>query len=435
MSKLNSYDVADLKLAPDGKKKIEWANQQMPVVKILREEFAKTKPLKSVQIGACLHVTSETANLMLTLKDGGAKLVLCASNPLSTQDEVAASLVKDYGISVFAIHGEDSKTYYKHIRQVLDFHPQITMDDGADLISQLHKLYRLTHSNNTYYYSEQRRRWEFFGSSEETTTGVIRLKAMSKDGVLKVPVVAVNDSDTKHLFDNRYGTGQSTVDGILRSTNILLAGKRVVVCGYGWCGRGIANRMRGMGALVTIVEVDPVKALETVMDGFMVDKIGRASYYGDLFITATGDKNVITTSHMLKMKNGAILANSGHFNVEFDYEGLVKVAKGRRTLRINLEEFTLPSGKKVYALGEGRLINLVGAEGHPPEVMDLSFANQVLAALYLVKNKGKLKPKVYTLPKAIDQKVARLKLQAMGIRFDCLTREQKTYLTSWQEGT
>lgn len=413
-------DVKDLSLAAEGKKKIEWANSQMPVLRIISEELKNSKPFQGITIGACLHVTSETANLMIALKEGGARVILCASNPLSTQDMVAASLVSDYGISVFAIHGEDKKTYYRHIEQVIETKPNITMDDGADLVNALHKM-KIT--------------WPFYGSSEETTTGVIRLKAMAKDGVLKVPVIAVNDSDTKHMFDNRYGTGQSTVDGILRATNILLAGKRVVVCGYGWCGRGIASRMRGMGSLVTVVEVDPVKALEAVMDGFAVDKIGRAARYGEVFITATGDKNVINLNHLKKMKEGAIVANSGHFNVEFDYEGLKKISKQSRYLRNNLEEVTLPNNKKLFVLGEGRLVNLVSADGHPAEVMDMSFANQALAALYLVKHQGKLKPKVYTLPKVIDQRVARLKLRAMDMKIDRLTPEQRRYLASWQEGT
>lgn len=416
------HDVKDLKLAKEGKAKIEWVGQNMPVVKLIAEEFFKTKSLKELTIGACLHVTSETANLVLAYMAGGAKVALCASNPLSTQDSVAASLVADYGVSVFAIHGEDRKTYYKHLHQVLDFHPQVTADDGADLVTLLH--------------TERKSQIpEIIGSAEETTTGVIRLKAMAKDGALKIPVLAVNESDTKHMFDNRYGTGQSTLDGIIRSTNILLAGKRVVVCGYGWCGRGIATRMRGMGALVTVIEVDPVKALEAVMDGFFVDQIGRASRYGDLFITATGDKEVITVNHMKRMKDGALLANSGHFNVEFDYEGLVKLAKSRRFLRNNLEELTLPSGKRLYALGEGRLVNLVGAEGHPAEVMDMSFANQALGAAWFVKHKGTLRPKVYVLPKDVDARVARLKLRAMGMRLGRLTPTQRKYLSSWQEGT
>jgi len=422
MKNTTPHDVSDLKLAPEGKKKIEWAGQNSPVLQLITEEFRKTKPLKGITIGACLHVTSETANLVLAYLAGGAKVALCASNPLSTQDMVAASLVVDYNVPVFAIHGEDRKTYYKHLNQVLDFHPQVTTDDGADLVTLLH--------------TERKKQIpEIIGSAEETTTGVIRLKAMAKDGALKLPVLAVNDSDTKHMFDNRYGTGQSTVDGILRSTNILLAGKRVIVCGYGWCGRGVASRMRGMGAHVTVVEVDPVKALEAVMDGFSIDQIGRASRYGDLFVTVTGDKAVITLAHMKRMKDGTILANSGHFNVEFDYDGLAKFAKAHRMLRNNLEEFTLPSGKRLYALGEGRLVNLVGAEGHPAEVMDMSFANQSLAAAWFVKRKGTLKPKVYVLPKAIDQRVARLKLRAMGMRFDRLTSEQRKYLNSWEEGT
>ena len=422
MAKMVAHDVADLKLAADGKKKIEWAGQNMPVTNVITEEFKTAKPLAGITIGACLHVTSETANLVVAYLAGGAKVVLCASNPLSTQDMVAASLVVDYGVPVFAIHGEDRKTYYKHLNQVLDFHPNVTTDDGADLVTLLH--------------TERKKQIpEIIGSAEETTTGVIRLKAMAHDGALKLPVLAVNDSDTKHMFDNRYGTGQSTVDGIIRATNILLAGKRVVVSGYGWCGRGIATRMRGMGAHVTVVEVDPVKALEAVMDGFSVDQIGRASRYGDVFVTATGDKHVITTNHMKRMKDGAVLANSGHFNVEFDYDGLAKLAKSKRTLRNNLEEFTLTSGKRLYALGEGRLVNLVAAEGHPAEVMDMSFANQALAAAWFVKRKGTLRPKVYVLPKEIDQRVARLKLRAMGMRFDRLTPVQRKYLHSWQEGT
>ena len=416
------YDVADLKKAREGKLKIEWAGKHMPVLNLVKERFIKEKPLKGITIGTCQHVTSETANLVLTWVAGGAKVILCASNMLSTQDPVAVSLVKDYGISVFAIHGEDKKTYYKHLLQVLDFHPQITVDDGADLVSELHK-------------TRQGQIKEVIGSSEETTTGVIRLKAMAKDKALKVPVLAINESQTKHLFDNRYGTGQSTVDGILRATNMLLAGKRVVVCGYGWCGRGIATRMRGMAAWVTVCEVNPIKALEAALDGFEVDSITRAARYGELFISATGDRHVIRTDHMKKMKDGAIMANSGHFNVEFDYDGLVGLALSRRTLRRNLEEFTLPGGKKLYALGEGRLINLVAAEGHPSEVMDMSFTNQALGAEWLVKNKGKLKPEVYVLPAAIDTEVARLKLRAMNLHFDTLTSEQKKYLNSWQEGT
>ncbi len=422
MKTITPHDVADLKLAAEGKKKIEWARQNSPVLQLITEEFRKTKPLKGITIGACLHVTSETANLILAYLAGGAKVALCASNPLSTQDVVAASLVVDYGVPVFAIHGEDRKTYYKHLNQVLDFHPQVTTDDGADLVTLLHT-------------ERKKQIGEIIGSAEETTTGVIRLKAMAKDGALKLPVLAVNDSDTKHMFDNRYGTGQSTIDGIIRATNVLLAGKRVVVCGYGWCGRGVASRMRGLGAHVTVIEVDPVKALEAVMDGFPIDQISRAAGYGDIFVTVTGDKSVITLKHLARMKDGAIVANSGHFNVEFDYDGLVKIAKSKRMLRNNLEEMVMPSGKRIYALGEGRLVNLVAAEGHPAEVMDMSFANQSLAAAWFIKRKGTLKPKVYVLPKAIDARVARLKLRAMGMRFDRLTPVQRKYLHSWQEGT
>ena len=407
-------------ISGEGKKRIEWAGRQMPVLQLIKQRFTQQKPLRNITLGACLHVTAETANLMLALQAGGAKVALCASNPLSTQDSVAASLVKDFGIAVFAVHGEDKKTYYQHLNQVLDFHPQITMDDGADLVTALHKL---------------KIQWEFYGSSEETTTGVIRLRAMERDGALKIPVMAVNDSDTKHLFDNRYGTGQSTVDGMLRTTNMLLAGKRVAVCGYGWCGWGIAMRMKGMGAQVMITEVDAVRALEAVMDGFLVAPIKEAVLWGEVFVTATGDKHVIGVKEMLAMRDGAIVANAGHFNVEFDYEGIKQKAKSVRLLRDNLEELVLPSGKKLYVLGEGRLINLVGAEGHPAEVMDLSFANQALAAEYLVQHAGKLEPKVYVLPKSLDRQVAALKLKAMGVKYDRLTADQKRYLSSWQEGT
>ena len=407
-------------ISGEGKKRIEWAGRQMPVLQLIKQRFTQQKPLRNITLGACLHVTAETANLMLALQAGGAKVALCASNPLSTQDSVAASLVKDFGIAVFAVHGEDKKTYYQHLNQVLDFHPQITMDDGADLVTALHKL---------------KIQWEFYGSSEETTTGVIRLRAMERDGALKIPVMAVNDSDTKHLFDNRYGTGQSTVDGMLRTTNMLLAGKRVAVCGYGWCGWGIAMRMKGMGAQVMITEVDAVRALEAVMDGFLVAPIKEAVLWGEVFVTATGDKHVIGVKEMLAMRDGAIVANAGHFNVEFDYEGIKQKAKSVRLLRDNLEELVLPSGKKLYVLGEGRLINLVGAEGHPAEVMDLSFANQALAAEWFLRNKGKLEPKVYVLPKEMDQEIAGLKLKSMGVEIDKLTADQVKYLGSWQEGT
>ena len=415
-------DVKDIKLTAKGKLRIEWAGSQMKVLDLIRERFAKEKPLKGITLGACLHVTAETANLMIALKAGGANLALCASNPLSTQDDVAASLVEDYQIPTFAIKGEDKDTYYKHLSTVMDFKPQITMDDGADLVTLLH--------------TERKNQLpEVIGSSEETTTGVIRLRAMLEDGTLKIPVMAVNDSNTKHLFDNRYGTGQSTIDGIIRATNVLLAGKKFVVVGYGWCGRGLAQRARGMGSLVIITEVDPLKALEATMDGFEVMPMEEAIKVGDIICTATGNKTVISVSHFKKMKDGAIVANTGHFNVEFDYEGLIKIAKNKRHLRDNLEEITLEDGKKVFVLGEGRLINLASAEGHPPDVMDMSFANQALAAEFLVQNQGKLKVGVYTIPKVLDDMIAALKLESLGIRIDKLTPEQEKYLSSWNEGT
>ena len=414
-------DIKNLASATNGKNKIEWAGQHVPVLQLIKKRFEKEKTLKGLMLGACLHVTSETANLMLALKAGGAKVALCASNPLSTQDDVAASLVKDFGVAVYAIHGENNQTYYRHINQVLDTHPQITMDDGADLISVLHS-------------KRSSQIKEVFGSSEETTTGVIRLKAMSRDKALKLPVIAVNDSDTKHLFDNRYGTGQSTIDGILRATNILLAGKNFVVAGYGWCGRGIAMRAKGMGANVIITEADPVRALEAVMDGYRVLPMMKAALIGDIFVTATGDKNVIEIKHIKKMKDGAILANSGHFNVEIDITSLSSKAQSKRMIRNNVTEYTL-GAKKVNVLAEGRLVNLAAAEGHPAEVMDLSFANQALAAEYIATNHRKLKNQVYVLPQAIDQEVAKLKLKAMGVDYDRLTVEQKKYLSSWQEGT
>lgn len=421
MSKINS-DVKNLSLAKQGKLKIEWAGSHMPVLKQLAHRFAKEKPLAGLSIGACLHVTAETANLMLALKAGGAKVGLCASNPLSTQDDVAASLVSDFDIPTFAVKGEDTKTYYAHLNAILDMHPQITMDDGADLVSLIHK-------------ERKGQIREIFGSSEETTTGIIRLKAMEKDGALKLPVFAVNDSDTKHMFDNRYGTGQSTIDGILRATNILLAGKTFVVCGYGWCGRGLASRARGLGAQVVVTEVDAIKALEAVMDGFLVMPIAKASKIGDIFVTVTGNKGVISLEHMLKMKDGALLANSGHFNVEIELEALEKKAKSKRTIRTFVDEYTLSNGTKRFVLGQGRLINLVAAEGHPAEVMDMSFANQALASEFFVKNRGKLKPKIYTISPGMDQEIARLKLESMEIQFDTLTTKQAKYLTSWQEGT
>lgn len=416
------FDVKNLKLSPSGKLSIEWAERHMRVLAQIRERFIKEKPLKGITLGACLHITAETANLMRTLKSGGANLAICASNPLSTKDDIAASLVKDYAIPTFAINGEDNKAYYRHLNLVLDYDPQITMDDGGDLISLFH--------------SERKNQIsEIIGSSEETTTGVIRLRAMEKDRVLKVPVIAANDSDTKHLFDNRYGTGQSTIDGIMRATNILLAGKNFVVAGYGLCSKGISMRARGMGSNVIVTEVDPVRALEATMDGFRVMKMSDASKIGDIFVTATGDKNVVSTKHMERMKNGAILANSGHFNVEIDVAGLEKLKKSKRNIKPFIEEYTLRDGKILYILGESRLINLAAAEGHPAEVMDMSFANQALAAEFLVKNKGRLKNKVYILPKKLDRKVAELKLKVMGIGLDKLTSSQKKYLSSWQEGT
>ena len=415
-------DVKDLKLAAEGKLKIEWSAQQMPVLKTIRERFLKEKPLKGITLAACLHVTSETANLLITLKAGGAKVATCASNPLSTQDSVAASLSKNFSIPTFAIKGEDNKTYYKHLNQVLDLKPNITMDDGGDLINILHT-------------QRTKQLKDIIGSSEETTTGVTRLKAMEKDNALKVPVIAVNDSDTKHLFDNRYGTGQSTIDGIIRATNILLAGKTFVVCGYGWCSRGIALRAKGMGANVIITEVDSVRALEAAMDGYRVMKMADALKFGDIFVSATGNKHVISVEHIKAMKSGAIVANSGHFDVEIDVAGIEKIKKSKRRIRNSLDEYVLPSGKKLYLLGEGRLVNLAAAEGHPAEVMDMSFANQALAAEYFVKNKGKLENKIYTLPKELDVQVARLKLESMGISIDTLTKEQAKYLSSWNEGT
>ncbi|KKW09649.1 MAG: Adenosylhomocysteinase [Microgenomates group bacterium GW2011_GWC1_49_7] len=422
MAKHVPHDIKDLSLASRGKLRIEWAGQSMAVLKLIEKRFTKEKPLKDIRIGACLHVTAETANLMLALKAGGAQLALCASNPLSTQDDVAASLVKDYGIPVFAKKGEDTKTYYAHLRAVLDTHPNVTMDDGADLVSLLHK-------------ERKKQLAEVIGSNEETTTGVVRLKAMEKDGVLKIPVFAVNDSDTKHMFDNRYGTGQSTLDGIIRATNVLLAGKTFVVAGYGWCGRGLASRARGMGAHVVVTEVDPIKALEAVMDGFVVMRIADAAKLGDIFVTVTGDKHVISYEHMTRMKDGAIIANSGHFNVEVAVEELAKKAKHARRLREYVTEYTLKNGSRRYILAEGRIINLSAAEGHPAEVMDMSFANQALAAEFFAVNRSNLQVKVYTISPEMDREIARLKLIAMGIKFDSLTAEQKKYLGSWEEGT
>ncbi len=416
------YDVKDLNLAEKGKLRIEWAEMQMPVLRLIRERFSKEKPLEGLRIGACLHVTTETANLMITLKEAGAEVALCASNPLSTQDDVAASLVKHYEIPVFAIRGEDRETYYEHVHKVLDTKPNITLDDGGDLVSTIHS-------------SRQEIIDEVIAGTEETTTGVIRFKSMEKEGVLKYPIIAVNDAKTKHLFDNRYGTGQSTIDGILRATNILLAGKTFVVCGYGWCGRGLAMRAKGMGSNVVVTEVDPLKALEAVMDGYRVMPISKAAEIGDVFVTVTGDINVIRKEHIEKMKDGAILANSGHFNVEIDIKGLEELAVRKRRIRDFVDEYTLKDGRRIFLLGEGRLINLAAAEGHPASVMDMSFANQALCAEYIAKYGKDLENKVYGVPEEIDREVARLKLRSMGVEIDQLTEEQKKYLSSWEMGT
>ncbi len=416
------YDIKDISLAETGKLRIEWANNQMKVLKLIRARLKKEKPLKKVRVAACLHVTSETANLMITLKEGGADICLCASNPLSTQDDVAASLVKHYGISTFAIKGEDNTTYYNHLVQALEHRPQMTMDDGADVVSMLH--------------SKKKEFLKYLiGGTEETTTGVIRLKAMEKDGVLKYPIIAVNDANTKHMFDNRYGTGQSTIDGIIRATNVLLAGSNFVVCGYGWCGRGVAMRAKGMGANVYVTEVDPLKAIEANMDGFIVIDSGAAAKIGDIFVTLTGDVDVLTDKHFKLMKDGAIICNSGHFNVEINLPKLKKMSRTVRIMREFVEEYTLNNGKKIFVLGDGRLINLAAAEGHPASVMDMSFANQSLCAEYMVKNAKKLQKKVYSVPRDIDENIAALKLKSMGITIDTLTKRQKEYLSSWQEGT
>ena len=416
------YGVKNIKYAKDGALRIEWANQNMPVLNRIRKRFEKEKPLNGVRLGACLHVTTETASLMQTLKSGGARVALCASNPLSTQDGVAASLVKHDKIPVFAIKGEDNRTYYRHINAVLDIKPQFTMDDGADLVSILHSERRELLSGVR-------------GGTEETTTGIIRLRSMAADGVLQYPIISVNDARTKHFFDNRYGTGQSTIDGIVRATNRLLAGSNFVVCGYGWCGRGVAMRARGMGAKVIVIEVDPLPALEAVMDGFAVMPISKAARIGDFFCTLTGNINVIRKDHFLLMKDGAIVANSGHFNVELDLAALERIAKSRRMLRPFVEEFTLRNGRRINVLGEGRLINLAAAEGHPSSVMDMSFANQVLSIEFMVKNKKPLAKQVYPVPEKIDKQIAKEKLAAMGTRIDRLTPEQKKYLASWDIGT
>ncbi|MCL4491317.1 MAG: adenosylhomocysteinase [Nitrospirae bacterium] len=416
------HDVKDVGLAKKGKLRIEWAAQEMPVLKSITERFSREKPLKGIRVVACLHVTTETASLMETLKAGGAEAALCASNPLSTQDDVAASLVKNSGIAVFAIKGEDTKTYYRHIKDALSIKPQVTMDDGADVVSTLHKDAKDLLKG-------------VIGGTEETTTGVIRLKAMAADGALQYPIIAVNDAYTKHLFDNRYGTGQSTMDGIIRATNRLIAGSVFVVAGYGWCGRGVAMRAKGMGARVIVTEIDPLKALEATMDGFELMPMVEAARIGDIFVTATGDINVISKSCFQVMKDGAIVCNTGHFNVEIDIENLMKMSKARRIIRDFVEEFTLRNGRRIYLLGEGRLINLAAAEGHPSAVMDMSFANQALCAEFMVKNARKLEKKVYSVPEKIDKEIARLKLKAMGINIDKLTPEQKKYLQSWEMGT
>lgn len=417
------HHVKNLELATGGRYRIEWAEQEMPVLRSIRERFKKEKPLAGLRISACLHVTTETANLMHTLQVGGADIVLCASNPLSTQDDVAASLVANYEIPVYAVKGEDDKTYYEHIMAALDHRPNMTMDDGADLVSVLHK-------------DRSDLLDDAIGGTEETTTGVIRLKAMAKAGALKLPIVAINDADTKHLFDNRYGTGQSTLDGVIRATNTLIAGKTVVVAGYGWCSRGIAMRAKGLGAHVVVTEVDPLKALEAVMDGYGVMPMVDAAPLGDIFISATGDKHVIDGHHIDKMKDGVLLANSGHFNVEINIPALEEMSQDEpRKVREFVDQYTLKDGRKINLLGEGRLINLAAAEGHPASVMDMSFANQALSAEYIVKNSESLENQVYSVPEDIDKEIARLKLEAMNIRIDTLTAEQEKYLTSWEEGT
>lgn len=416
-------DIKDKSLAPKGKLRIEWADRQMPVLRMIRERFEKEKPLAGLKMSCCLHVTTETANLMRTLKAGGADVVLCASNPLSTQDDVAASLVVDYGIPVFARKGEDTETYYKHLKAAIEHGPDITQDDGCDLVGLLHKEYGDSYLKNV------------IGGTEETTTGVIRLKSMEKDGALRIPIIAVNESETKHLFDNRYGTGQSTIDGLLRATNVLLSGKNFVVCGYGWCGKGLAMRAKGMGANVTVTEVDYVKAIEAVMDGFRVMKLEDAMSFADIVITVTGNLNVVDEKHIQLAKDGVMIANSGHFNDEINIDALERLAVSKRTVRDFVEEYTLRDGRRVYLLAEGRLLNLAAAEGHPAVVMDMSFANQALGAEYLVKNAHSMEKKVYVLPTELDQEIARLKLESMGISIDELTEEQKAYLSSWQSGT
>ena len=416
------YDVKDLGLAPEGMRRIAWADRQMPVLAAIRERFEREQPLSGYRVSACLHVTTETANLMRTLKAGGADVVLCASNPLSTQDDVAAALVAEYEIGVFAIKGEDNDTYYAHIEAAVDHRPHVTMDDGADVIGVLHS-------------HRREQLGDVIAGTEETTTGVIRLRALERDGKLGFPVMAVNEARTKHLFDNRYGTGQSTIDGIIRATNVLLAGKRFVVAGYGWVGRGVAMRARGMGAHVIVTEVDPMRALEAAMDGFEVLTMDRAAEIGDLFCTATGDKGVIARRHLERMKDGAIVSNTGHFNVEIEIPALRELAVQTREARTFVEEFTLADGRRIYLLADGRLVNLSAAEGHPAQVMDMSFANQALSAEYVVQHAGELERKVYVVPTEIDEEIARLKLETMGVDIDTLTEEQARYLASWDEGT
>ena len=417
-----NYDVKDLTLSARGRQRIEWAERDMPVLRSIQERFARERPLAGKRLAACLHVTSETANLLIALKAGGAEVAVCASNPLSTQDEVAAALVQEYGIATFAIKGEDNATYYRHIQEALDTRPNLTMDDGADTVGVIHSDRRDLLS-------------DIIGGTEETTTGVIRLRAMEKEGVLEYPIVAVNDAATKHFFDNRYGTGQSTVDGIIRATNKLIAGTHFVVGGYGWCGRGLAMRARGMGADVIITEIDPLRALEATMDGYRVMPMGDAAPIGDIFCTVTGDTSVLRREHFEQMKDGAIMANSGHFNVEIDIPALAEMAVSRREAREYVEEFQLRDGRRLFLLGDGRLINLACAEGHPASVMDMSFANQALCSEWMIQNAGSLQKKVYPVPGDIDRDIARLKLEAMGVRIDILTPEQEKYLSSWQEGT
>ncbi len=440
------YDVKDVKLADQGLEKIEWAERRMPVLRLIRERFAKERPLKGVRISCCLHVTTETANLLRTLKEGGAEVAVCASNPLSTQDDVAAAIVKHLKIAAFCIKGENEEQYYSHIRSALAFLPNITMDDGADLVGALHMIalnrFEALHPSIKGWFEglDARKQKKLItgviGASEETTTGVIRLKSMEQEGVLCFPVVAVNDAQTKHMFDNRYGTGQSTVDGILRATNVLFAGATFVLAGYGWCGKGVAMRAKGLGARVIVTEVDPLRALEAHMDGYDVMEMGEAAPLGDIFVTTTGDIHVIRKEHFQKMKDGAIMANSGHFNVEIDIPALEKMAKGhKRRIREFIDEYTLPKGKKLFLLGEGRLVNLACAEGHPSEVMDMSFANQALCSEYMWKTGRKLEKKVYRVPDTIDKQVALLKLKAAGVAIDELTEEQRRYLASWEMGT